>query len=171
MKSNRIIKNIIILIIAPFIAWGLLFLVNNLSWLTASVLDIWEIQKVKEEWWDLAYKTAWWILEIFWSEKIQSSEEVNFRILYNPSKIELNTQNASWINYQITKENTWSFEVLLTNVKERNYEEWWFEIPYSWEESQILLGDSWKSDSNWNNISLSVWNLNSLEEHSILPQE
>ena len=171
MKSNRIIKNIIILIIAPFIAWGLLFLVNNLSWLTASVLDIWEIQKVKEEWWDLAYKTVWWVLEIFWSEKIQSSEEVNFRILYNPSKIELNTQNASWINYQITKENTWSFEVLLTNIKERNYEEWWFEIPYSWEESQILLGDSWKSDSDWNIISLSVWNLNSLEEHSILPQE
>ena len=170
MKSNRIIKNIIILIIAPFIAWGLLFLVNNLSWLTASVLDIWEIQKVKEEWWDLAYKTEWWVFEVFWSEKILSSDEVNFRILYNPTKIELNTKNSSWVNYNITQEDTWSIEVLVSNIKNRDYKEWRFEVPYSWEETQILLGDSWELDSEWNKIYLSVWNLNNLEGHSVLPQ-
>ena len=169
MKSSQIIKNIVILIIAPFIALGLLFLVNNLSWLTASVLDIWEIQKVKDEWWDLAYKTEWWIFEVFWSEKVQSAESVDIRILYNPEKIELDTWVASWVNFEIVSENLWSIEVVLTGINNRDYKEWWFEVPYSWDMTQILLGDSQKEDKKWNKISLSVGNLNSLEEHSVLP--
>jgi hypothetical protein len=169
MKSSRIIKNIVILIIAPFIALGLLFLVRNLSWLTASVLDIWEIQKVKDEWWDLAYKSEWWIFEVFGSEKVQSAESVNIRILYNPEKIELDTWVASWVNYEILNENLWSIEISLTDIKDRDYKEWWFEIPYSWDMTQILLGDSQKEDKKWNKTPLSVGNLNSLEEHSVLP--
>jgi hypothetical protein len=169
MKNSRIIKNLIILIIAPFIAWWLLFLFNDLSWLTASVLDIWEIQKVKEEWRDLAYKTDWWIFEVFWSEKVQSADNITIKVLYNPSRINLDTWNSSWVNYEIIEERAWSIEILLDDLKSRDYKEWWFEIPYIWDESQILLGDSWKNNKDWDNESLSIWNLNSLEEHSVLP--
>ena len=169
MKSSRIIKNVIILIIAPFIAWWLLFLVNNLSWLTASVLDIWEIQKVREEWWDIAYKSLWWVFEVFWSEKIQASEQVIIKILYNPDEIELDSWLASWVNYWIISNYNWTLEVVLTNIKERDYKEWWFEIPYSWDETQILLGDSQKINQDWKKESLSIGNLNNFKEHSVLP--
>lgn len=169
MKSSRIIKNVIILIIAPFIAWWLLFLVNNLSWLTASVLDIWEIQKVREEWWDLAYKSDWWVFEVFWSEKVQASDQVIIKILYNPDEIELDSWLASWVNYWIISNYNWTLEVTLTDLKERDYKEWWFEIPYSWDETQILLGDSQKINQDWKKESLSIGNLNNFEEHSVLP--
>ncbi|MBQ7617041.1 hypothetical protein IJS64_03515 [bacterium] len=49
MKSSRIYKNLIILIVAPFFARALLFIMNDFSGLTASVLDIGEVQKVKDE--------------------------------------------------------------------------------------------------------------------------
>ena len=169
MKNSRIIKNIIILIIAPFIAWGLLFLVNNLSWLTASVLDIWEVQKVKDEWWDLAYKTEGWIFEIFWSEKVQASDSIVVKILYNPNKIALDSSLLSGVNHEILDNTTWNIEVALTSLKERDYKEWWLEIPYTWDETQILIGDSWKINKKWEKESLSIWNLNTSEEHSVLP--
>ena len=152
MKNSRIIKNIIILIIAPFIAWGLLFLMNNFSWLTASVLDIWEVQKVKDEWWDLAYKTEWWIFEIFWSEKVQASDNIVVKVLYNPDKIVLDSWLLSWINHEIISDNTWNLEV-----------------SYTWDGTQILLGDSRKVNQKWEKELLSIWNLNNSEEHSILP--
>jgi hypothetical protein len=169
MKNSRIIKNIIILIIAPFIAWGLLFLMNNFSWLTASVLDIWEVQKVKDEWWDLAYKTEWWIFEIFWSEKVQASDNIVVKVLYNPDKIVLDSWLLSWINHEIISDNTWNLEVSLSELKDRDYKEWWLEIPYTWDETQILLGDSRKVNQKWEKELLSIWNLNNSEEHSILP--
>ena len=169
MKNSRIIKNVIILIIAPFIARWLLFLFNDLSWLTASVLDIWEIQKVRDEWWDLAYKTDWGVFEVFWSEKVQSAENITLKILYNPNRIDIDSSASSWVNYEITDEKAWSIEVVLHEIANRDYKEWWFEIPYSWDESQILLGDSWKDNKKWEEESLSIWNLNNLEEHSILP--
>ena len=169
MKSSRIIKNVIILVIAPFIAWWLLFLVNDLSWLTASVLDIWEIQKVRDEWWDFAYKSDWWVFEVFWSEKVQASDQVIIKILYNPDEIELDSWLASWVNYWIISNYNWTLEVTLTDLKERDYKEWWFEIPYSWDETQILLGDSQKINQDWKKESLSIGNLNNFEEHSVLP--
>jgi hypothetical protein len=169
MKNSRIIKNIIILIIAPFIAWGLLFLMNNFSWLTASVLDIWEVQKVKDEWWDLAYKTEWLIFEIFWSEKVQASDNIVVKVLYNPDKIVLDSWLLSWINHEIISDNTWTLEVSLNKLKDRDYKEWWLEIPYTWDETQILLGDSRKVNQKWEKELLSIWNLNNSEEHSILP--
>jgi hypothetical protein len=169
MKNSRIIKNIIILIIAPFIAWGLLFLMNNFSWLTASVLDIWEVQKVKDKWWDLAYKTEWWIFEIFWSEKVQASDNIVVKVLYNPDKIVLDSWLLSWINHEIISDNTWNLEVSLSKLKDRDYKEWWLEIPYTWDGTQILLGDSRKVNQKWEKELLSIWNLNNSEEHSILP--
>ena len=140
---------------------------NDLSWLTASVLDIWEIQKVRDEWWDLAYKTENQILEIFWSEKVLSAENVEVEVLYNPERIVLDTENISWENYTILKDESWIFEIKLDNLKSRGYEEWRFEVPYSWDETQILLWDSRKKE--WEKrTSLSIGNLNTLEEHSIL---
>ena len=168
MKSSRIYKNLIILIIAPFLAWWLLFLMNDFSWLTASVLDIWEIQKVKDEWRDLAYKTENQTLEIFWSEKVKTAEKLEIEILYNPEKIQLFTENASWVNYEILNEEEGVLDISLTEISERDYKEWWFEVPYSWDEYQVLLWDSWKTERD-ERASLSIGNLNAIEEHSILP--
>ena len=141
---------------------------NDFSWLTASVLDIWEIQKVKDEWRDLAYKTENQTLEIFWSEKVKTAEKLEIEILYNPEKIQLFTENASWVNYEILNEEDGVLEVSLTEISDRDYKEWWFEVPYSWDEYQILVWDSRKTERD-ERVSLSMGNLNAIEEHSILP--
>jgi hypothetical protein len=66
MKKNpRILKNIIILIVAPILAVLLFYLTQNFSWMTASVLDITEINTIKQNNWDLAYKTENQVFEVF----------------------------------------------------------------------------------------------------------
>ena len=57
---------------------------NDFSGLTASVLDIGEVQKVKDEWRDLAYKTENQTFEIFWSEKIKTAENMKTEDIDTP---------------------------------------------------------------------------------------
>ena len=139
---------------------------NDFSGLTASVLDIGEVQKVKDEWRDLAYKTENQTFEIFWSEKIKTAENVSVEVLYNPAKVSLDIDNASWENYEILNQDDGILRILLRNLWLRNHEEGRFEVPFSWDNSQILLWDSWKTEKK-ETISLSIGNLNKIDEHSI----
>ena len=168
MKKNpRILKNIVILIVAPILAILLFYLTQNFSWMTASVLDITEINTIKQNNWDLAYKTENQIFEVFWAEKVKSAEFIEFEILYNPERIELDTQLISWDNYQIIDSQEGDLVIQISDIWVRDYQEWWFEIPYTWDESQILMWDAKKLE-NGEELNLSVWNLNRKQEHSLL---
>ena len=135
--------------------------------MTASVLDITEINTIKQNNWDLAYKTENHVFEVFWSEKIKSAEVIEFEILYNPEKIELYTQLISWENYQIIDSQEGDLVIQISDVWVRDYHEWWFEVLYTWDENQILMWDA-KKIENGEESNLSVWNLNNKQEHSLL---
>ena len=135
--------------------------------MTASVLDITEINTIKQNNWDLAYKTENHVFEVFWSEKIKSAEIIEFEILYNPEKTELYTQLISWDNYQIIDFQEGDLVIQISDVWVRDYHEWWFEVLYTWDENQILMWDA-KKIENGEESNLSVWNLNNKQEHSLL---
>lgn len=167
MKKSLLLKNLIILIIAPILAVALLYIVNDFSWLTASVLDIAEVQKIQKEGWDIAYKSQNQSFEVFWSEKIKDADTLNFEIIYNPEKIDVDVSMISWYNYAILDENSGYLKIQLSDFSGLSHDEWWFEIPFSWDETQILLWEGQK-EKNWNTIALSIGNLTPLQEHSLL---
>ena len=68
-------------------------------------------------------------------------------------------------DYKVVSEGVMK-NILLTNLWLRNHEEGRFEVPFSWDNSQILLWDSWKTEKK-ETISLSIGNLNKIDEHSI----
>jgi hypothetical protein len=120
------------------------------------VLDITEINTIKQNNWDLAYKTENQVFEVFWAEKVKSAEVIEFEILYNPEKIELDTQLISWENYQIIDSQEGDLVIQISDVWVRDYHEWWFEVLYTWDENQILMWDA-KKIENGEESNLSVW--------------
>jgi len=92
--------------------------------MTASVLDITEINTIKQNNWDLAYKTENQVFEVFWAEKVKSAEVIEFEILYNPEKIELDTQLISWENYQIIDSQEGDLIIQISDIWVRDYQEW-----------------------------------------------
>ena len=58
-KPPRIVINVLILLLAPFLAWALFYLTQYAgTHLTASVLDLNELQAIKDQGRDVAYKTS-----------------------------------------------------------------------------------------------------------------
>lgn len=65
MQVMRGVKNFFIVLLAPILAVGLFFLMQDFSGMTASVLDFSELRAIKEQQRDLAYKTENHLFELF----------------------------------------------------------------------------------------------------------
>jgi hypothetical protein len=71
-KVTLLKKNIGILLLSPFVAFGI-FRVSQQDWskLTASVLDISEIETIEKQGRDVAYKVHDQLFELFGSKQLQ----------------------------------------------------------------------------------------------------
>ncbi len=65
MQTILGVKNFFILLLAPVLALGLFFLMQDFSGKTASVLDFSELETIKAQQRDLAYKTENQTFELF----------------------------------------------------------------------------------------------------------
>lgn len=168
MKPAPLLKNIVILVLAPLLALGIFFLTRDMQGLTASVLDISEIKKIQTENWDAAYKRENQIFELFGSESLKKWEILTFELIYNPEKISLSVSQSSGFSFQILEEGTGSLKVQISDLMSRNINEGWFQVPFSGEKSQLLLAET-NLQIGDKKIPLRVGSLDYDDEHSILP--
>lgn len=164
---QRVVKNLIILIIAPILAVVIFYATRDLSWLSASVLDILEMQTIKESWRGLAYKTTNQTFEVFWSDVARTMDTVGFRIIYNQDQLVL---LSGW-DYREDFDSwnkKWELTIRLPNPASLPLEGQWFQLAFSGEAKDILLAEAWGSKNNVE-IPLAVGNLNIWKEHTSLP--
>ncbi len=169
MKLTFAIKNFFIFALAPILALGLFFLTRDLSELTASVLDISELQKIEDNKRWVAYKTDNQLFELFGSDQAKKGENLVFELIYNPQKISLLIEQNSGLNFTILENTTGNFKVQLHSLGILKIDENWFQIPFSGEKNQLILAEASLLTRGKTSIPLSIGNLNPEEEHSFLP--
>lgn len=164
---KRSLKNLIILMLAPILTILFFYATRDLSWLSASVLDVMEVKKIQENRRGLAYKNNGQTFEVFWSELAKSMDEVHFFVFYNPDKV-------SFIDDPIGHKKGWHFVqdwVLsfdLKDVSSLSLEKEWFQLPFSWDAKGVILGEA-RGVKKGEKISFAIGKLNILEEHITLP--
>lgn len=163
----RGVKNFFILLLAPVLALGLFFLMQDFSGMTASVLDFSELETIKAQQRDLAYKTENQTFELFWTESLRGTE-LNFELLYNPEKVQIFLDLATGADFRLLDQKPGMLKFALSPEQDRTLEEGWFQVPFSGEENQLLLWEASKS-LPWGAQPLRVGNLNPSDQHSFLP--
>lgn len=168
METHFVVKNLIILFLAPVLALGVFFLTRDLTGLTASVLDLSELQKIEDNKRWVAYKTENRIFELFGSESVRKWGHLVFEIVYNPDKVELLVDQSSGLNYIVLQNEIGNLQVQLNNLHDFSVSEGRFQVPYLGEGDQLILSEATLYDSK-KGESLSIGNLNGASEHSLLP--
>lgn len=168
MKTPLVVKNVIIVLLAPVLALGIFFLTRDLTGLTASVLDLAELQKIEDNKRWVAYKTENQLFELFGSEEAKKWEYLVLEIMYNPEKVKLLVDQSSGLNYTIFHNETGNLQLQIKDLSKFVINEGWFQLPYSGEENQLTLSEA-SLYSSKGNSPLSIGNLNTDSEHSLLP--
>jgi len=169
-KISSIIKrNTKIAILSFFVCISLVFLVKNPNLFEASVLNIWEISFIDENNWDIAYKTTWDVLDIFVSNSLLSTknlDKLNISIAYDPS-ISLSDKNIEYqTDYKIISSGDNSIDIEIWLSSWVDYKKSILIIPFSWNNSRILIQDAYGLLSDWTKQDLSVWNLTTQYLHN-----
>lgn len=158
-KMNKsLIKNGGILCLWALLWWGL-FILSSETWLlTASVLDLAEMEQIQKSGRDIAYKHQDQLFEVFASQKLKDSESLHIQLLYNPDKLslDLSSLNGTVLDQ---KHSTWELSLTLTQYQQIPLDQNLFQIAYSGEDKEILLGESYVLLSNGEKKALKVWNL------------
>lgn len=127
--------------------------------LTASVLDIAQIQQIKESGWDIAYKHEDQLFELFGSELIRGGKGLEFQILYNPETVILLDTRTQTGFSSSTYIQSWVYKVSLSNYWEFALDQNLFQVKFDGLEKDILLWDAYFLDQDGNKKALKVWNL------------
>ena len=168
-KVTLLKKNIGILLLSPFVAFGI-FRVSQQDWsrLTASVLDISEIETIEKQGRDVAYKVHDQLFELFGSKQLQWGDALVFELVYNPEKLSLVLPESSGATFSILEDGSGVFRAKLENLSHYMLNSDWIQIPFSWEEDQLVLSEAmlYRGEKS---VSLKIGNLSSSTEHSLLP--
>ena len=155
-------KYLVIVILWIVLAFFVARIEYDSSDLSASVLSLTEKDFFEAKQWDVWYKKENEIFEIFLSEKNRNNWPLNVSILYSPDKIELYTNNIK-TNYklEILKQEEWNTILNVDEYQFWDFNEWLFQLPYSWDIKDITLEYVTSSDINY-----SIWNLDNIENLS-----
>lgn len=167
MKNTNFLKTLLILIVAPALALSLFWLSRDWSGLTASVLDLQELQMIAESGWGVAYKTENQSFELFGSLQAQKADRLTFEILYHPEKVQLFLEQASGFNLLSLTSQEGILLGELGQTTKLPLEEGWFQLPFSGDAEQLVLGEVMLFRGE-ESKSLSVGNLNIQHDHSLL---
>lgn len=168
MKSSQHLKTLLILIVAPCLALSLFWLTRDWTDLTASVLDLQELQTIAEHHRGVAYKTENQHFELFGSAQSQHAERLSFEILYHPEKVAFKLDQASGFNLLSLTQDEGRLLGMLGKTSDLPLEEGWFQLPFSGDAEQIVLGEVSLFDGKGAK-ELSVGNLNAAHDHTLLP--
>lgn len=165
-KPPRIVINVLILLLAPFLAWALFYLTQYAgTHLTASVLDLNELQAIKDQGRDVAYKTSSWLLELFGSESAKKRSTLQITLVYDEDELELFPESALQEGIELVLQKPWLLYYQLSAYQNNALENEWFAINFSGEEKRILIWEVYAVDQDQTPVPLAVGNLNSLDIH------
>ncbi len=168
MKSSQHLKTLLILVVAPCLALSFFWLTRDWSRLTASVLDLQELQTIEEHHRGLAYKTNNQQFELFGSTQAQNADRLTFEVIYHPEKVEFKLDQASGFNLLSLTQEEGRILGMLGKTINLPLEEGWFQLPFSGDAEQIVLGEVSFFDGAVEK-ELSVGNLNPAHDHTLLP--
>lgn len=165
--TKKWLKNTIILLVAPFCALGIFYLTRDMSGLTASVLDILELQYFHEQDWELAYKIKNQSFELFGSEGVRHADKLWFEVLYDPQHLQLAWDHVVIDYYLLQHVSTGVVNITMQHMADLPLESSRFELPFSGDQRYLLLGQASAQFGNeWR--ALRVGNLNQFAlDHSL----
>lgn len=153
---------------APVLALSLFWLSRDWSGLTASVLDLQELQMIEERDWGVAYKIEEQSFELFGSSQAQNADRLTFEILYHPERVEFLLDQASGLNLLSLTSQEGKIFGELGKTENLPLQEGWFQLPFSGDAEQLVLGEVMLFRGE-DSKALSVGNLNIQHNHSLLP--
>lgn len=161
---NRIITNILILLVAIFFSVALLYLTKNPDLFSASVLSLQDSEIINAKSRDIWYKNEWNVLDTFISQNLTNINSITFSVIYDYENIQLDlSQLDSQTKYEILSNDKWWIVIKFTSFSwiDYDYNQSLFELPFSGEDHTVLISEGEVNLLNWDNKYLSIWSLNS----------
>lgn len=154
-------KYIIIVIIGILLAFLVARIEYDTSDLSASILSLTEQDFFESTKRDAGYKKENQNFEIFLSEQVRNEWPLTASILYSTDNIERFTDKISTKYSIITEQpNEWNIILKIEWYENWDFNEWLFELPYSWDSKDITL-EYIQSE----NLNFAIWNLDNIENY------
>ncbi len=160
-------ENIIIIIGAALIAFGLFFVSKNPDFFSASVLSLQEKAFIIEKWRDVAYKTNSWYVDIFISANLETPKNIDFTISYDKDTITIDPQNISGqATRKISTPDDNTFLIQSTPNENIDKSQSIVMLPFTGEIKDILLSEAVARDITGKEKNLSIGSLNETTSHA-----
>ncbi len=156
---KKVWKYIVICLVGIALAFVVALFEYDAKDLSASVLSITEKDFFESTQWGAWYKRQNQAFEVFLSEQLRDEWALIVSILYNPSEIELLVNELkSDCSIDDIKQDEWNLILTIDWYQDLDFDEWIFEIPYSWDSKDVTL-----EYVKWSSM-FSVWNLNDITD-------
>ena len=133
-------KYVLICLIGIVLAYMVAVLQYDARDLSASVLSVAEKDffESTQRW--AGYKKQNQIFEVFLSEQVRDEWLLKISILYDPEEIAwLFDEMKSNCSINDIEQNEWNLILKVDWYQELNFDEWIFEIPYTWDSKDVTL--------------------------------
>ena len=154
-------KYIIIVIIGILLAFFVAWIEYDAHDLSASVLSLAEqdfFESTKRDAW---YKKENQIFEVFLAQQARNEWNLTISILYSPENIErFYDQIDTNYSVNIIEQKEWNLILEVNWYENWDFNEWLFELPYSWDPKDVTL-EYIKSE----NLNFAIWNLDNIENN------
>ena len=160
---KRLSRNAGILVAAGLFSLAILFFVKNPNFFQASVLNAGEVNLIKANKRDIAYKQSTWLLDIFFSESIKD-KWVTIVLTHNPL-VNIDWWLFSWqCWFNIINSDLENITISL-NCSNILTDQSALIIPFSGQIQDVLM-EEWYYTDGGQKVGLSIWNLSEFAEHS-----
>lgn len=131
--------NLKLLVIALIISIWCAYVIKHPDIFVSSILNLQELQEIKDKQRDIAYKTDNQLLDVFLPTTWDHSWSLYISIAYAPT-IKLQIEQFTWqTSYSGIKIDSGSLSLEFANISKINAKETLFSIPFSWNSNDILL--------------------------------
>ena len=156
-------KYTIIIIIGILLAFFVAWIEYDAHDLSASVLSLAEqdfFESTKRDAW---YKKENQIFEVFLAQQARNEWNLTISILYSPENIErFYDQIDTNYSVNIIEQKEWNLILEVNWYENWDFNEWLFELPYSWDPKDVTL-EYIKSE----NLNFAIWNLEKIKKNQI----
>ena len=153
-------KYIIIVIIGILLAFFVAWIEYDAHDLSASVLSLTEqdfFESTKRDAW---YKKENQIFEVFLAEQVRNEWILTVSILHSPEIQRFINEIDTNYSVNVIEQKEWNLILEVNWYEAWDFNEWLFELPYSWDPKDVTL-EYIKSE----NLNFAIWNLDNIENN------
>lgn len=164
--KKKLKTNIIILFLALVLAIVLFYFTENPWFFSASIISLQDVEKMKENNWDIWYKNDSDMLDVFVSENLKDISNLTISIIYDPDNTEINSDDLILqgnLQTDILSEIPGVLVLKITDFTGWfDYQNSLFELPFSASDDvyNALLSEAVVVSLDGENKPLSIWLLN-----------